>query len=86
MDIAAAVQYARPGEQWMLVEYDYDGLEWLDETEKPTLGELELAWDQLNLEAEQKKNKREADLSSALSKLANLGLTEDEAKALIGLE
>lgn len=86
MDIAAAVAYARPGEQWMLVEYDYEGLEWLDETAKPTLEELEIAWDQLNIEAEQKRNKREADLSSALIKLANLGLTEDEAKALIGLD
>ena len=86
MDIAAAVAYARPGEQWMLVEYDYEGLEWLDETEKPTLEELELAWNQLNLEAEQKRTKREADLLSALSKLSDLGLTEDEAKALIGLE
>ena len=85
MDIAAAVSYARPGEQWILVEYEYEGLEWLDTTEKPTIKELEIAWNNLQQDKENEKKKKEDDLASALSKLKLLGLTEDEAKAIIGI-
>jgi hypothetical protein len=44
MNIVIALEYLRPGEQWMLSGSSYDGLEWIDTTPKPTLEELEEAW------------------------------------------
>ncbi len=49
MNIVIALEYLRPGEQWMLSGDSYDGLEWLDVTPKPTLPELEAAWPAANL-------------------------------------
>jgi len=44
MDIAAILTHTHPGAQWTLNGDLYDGLDWLDDTPKPTLEELEAAW------------------------------------------
>jgi hypothetical protein len=46
INISQALAYLRPGAQWALYGSDYDGLEWLDDSPKPTLAELEAAWPQ----------------------------------------
>lgn len=44
MDIAAILSEKYPGAQWSLNGDDYEGLEWLDESPKPTEPELEALW------------------------------------------
>jgi len=44
MDIPAILTHIHPGAQWSLNGDLYDGLDWLDDTPKPTLEELEAAW------------------------------------------
>ena len=49
-DIPAALQSLRPKESWVLNGDTYQGLEWLDETEKPTEEEINQEIDRLNAE------------------------------------
>ena len=44
MDIAAILTDKYPGAQWSLDGDDYEGLEWLDDSPKPTKKALETAW------------------------------------------
>ena len=44
MDIAAILTDKYPGAQWLLDGDDYEGLEWLDDSPKPTKKALETAW------------------------------------------
>lgn len=47
MDISKAIQHIRPGAQWSLHGNDYDTLVWHGPGEKPTLQELQEAWDSI---------------------------------------
>jgi hypothetical protein len=72
------------GKQWTLVGYEYDGLQWLDESPKPTQAELDALWESTQATvAAQEKTAKDVK-ASALAKLAALGLTQDEVKALVG--
>jgi hypothetical protein len=44
MDIPAILTELHPGATWVLNGDQYSGLDWLDETPKPTEAELEAAW------------------------------------------
>lgn len=44
MDISKILLVNYPGTQWLLVGEDYSGLEWLDESSKPTKAALEKQW------------------------------------------
>jgi len=44
MDIPAVLTHIRPGALWSLNGEEYDGLDWHDDSDKPTLAELEAAW------------------------------------------
>lgn len=44
MDITAILSEKYSGAQWTLNGDDYEGLEWLDESPKPTEAELEAHW------------------------------------------
>jgi hypothetical protein len=44
MDIPAVLTDKYPGAQWTLTGDDYEGLEWLDDSPKPTLKTLEGLW------------------------------------------
>lgn len=44
MDIPAILMHIRPGASWSLNGDQYDGLDWLDETPKPSEQELADAW------------------------------------------
>lgn len=44
MDIAAILTANYPGTQWALNGFNYDGLEWLDESPKPSEAELAKLW------------------------------------------
>lgn len=72
------------GSEWTLDGDDYSGLNWISETPKPSKKTLDDLWETVQAElAAEKQNKLDTK-ASALAKLAALGLTEDEAKAIIG--
>jgi hypothetical protein len=51
-DYRAVLAAIRPGAQWSLDGDEYAGLEWLDESPKPTKKTLEDAWPQVQYDLE----------------------------------
>ena len=72
------------GKQWSLSGDSYSGLTWLDTLPKPTQAELNALWESTQTAVATQKQAAIDTKASALAKLAALGLTEDEIKALIG--
>jgi hypothetical protein len=73
-----------PTDKWSLAGDSYEGLTWLSNTPKPTQAELDALWESTQATlAAQKQAAIDAKVS-ALAKLAALGLTQDEVKALVG--
>ena len=94
-EFIGALDSLAPGAGWLFTGDTYQDLEWFDTNElsKPTEQELLDEIDrlsQLKIEIEQQillsTQLKEAAKESALAKLALLGLTEEEAKAVIGIE
>jgi hypothetical protein len=77
-----SVNYA--GTQWTLNGDSYDGLTWIDSTPKPTQAELDALWESTQAAVAAKEQAAKDVKDSALAKLAALGLTQDEVKALVG--
>jgi hypothetical protein len=70
---------------WTLVGDSYEGLEWSDESPKPTEEELQDQWEEVQAKiaaAEQAKIDAKA---SAIAKLQALGLTVQEVEVAFGL-
>lgn len=72
------------GKQWTLNGDSYDGLTWLDSSPKPTQSELDSLWESTQAAVAAKEQAAKDVKVSALAKLAALGLTQDEVKALLG--
>jgi hypothetical protein len=72
------------GSQWTLNGDSYDGLTWLSDTPKPTQFELDALWESTQAAVAAKEQAAKDVKASALAKLAALGLTQDEVKALVG--
>jgi hypothetical protein len=72
------------GKQWSLNGDSYDGLNWLDTSQKPTQAELDALWESTQTTVFEKKAQTIAIKESALAKLTALGLTQAEVKALVG--
>jgi len=70
--------------QWSLNGDSYDGLTWLSDTPKPTQAELDALWESTQAAVAAKEQAAKDVKASALAKLAALGLTQDEVKALVG--
>ena len=77
-----SVNYA--SSQWTLNGDSYDGLTWLSDTPKPTKDELDALWESTKAQVIAKEQAAKDVKASALAKLAALGLTQDEVKALVG--
>jgi uncharacterized protein YhjY with autotransporter beta-barrel domain len=73
-----------PNTQWTLNGDSYDGLTWLSDTSKPTQAELDALWESTQAAIAAKEQAAKDAKASALAKLAALGLTQDEVKALVG--
>lgn len=82
MDIPAILQSKFSNAEWILNGDDYEGLTWLSESKKPSLKELENFWPEVKSELQAKADSIVATRSSALAKLAALGLTADEIASL----
>jgi hypothetical protein len=82
MNITQILLKNYPEAEWVLHGSTYEGLNWLDNSPKPTEEELKFLWpsveNQIKIEQDAKANAR----TSALAKLAALGLTEEEIGAL----
>lgn len=72
-----------PNTEWTLNGDAYDGLTWLSDTPKPTQDELDALWDETLEMLETEKQAKVDTRESALAKLAALGLTVDEIKAIL---
>jgi hypothetical protein len=71
------------GSEWTLNGDDYEGLTWLSDTPKPTKEELDGLWESTLAQVANEKAQAEAVKDSALSKLAALGLTQEEITSLL---
>jgi hypothetical protein len=70
--------------QWSLTGDFYDGLDWLDSSPKPTQAELDALWESTKAKVAADAQAAIDIKASALAKLAALGLSQDEVKALVG--
>jgi hypothetical protein len=55
VDYANVLAYRFAGKKWFFVGDTYEGLDWFDETPKPTEAELEALWPELQLEIQTKQ-------------------------------
>jgi len=92
VDIQTVLNRIRPGAEWTLDGDSYEGLTWLDDSPKPTSQEIDDAFpivaEQIAAEeqaAELAAQEREEQRASAMAKLAMLGLTPEEVRAIIGI-
>ena len=92
VDIQTVLNRIRPGAEWTLDGDSYEGLTWLDDSPKPTAEEVDEAFpvvaEQIAAEeqaAEDAAQELEEQRASAMAKLAMLGLTPEEVRAVIGL-
>jgi hypothetical protein len=72
------------GKEWSLFGSDYEDLTWLDSSPKPTQAELDALWESTKAAVAAKAQAAIDAKASALAKLAALGLTQEEVKALVG--
>jgi hypothetical protein len=84
IDYATILTLKYEGSEWTLNGDDYSGLIWHSDSPKPTKAILDGLWESVQAEIETEKESKIAAKESAIVKLAALGLTEDEAKAIIG--
>jgi hypothetical protein len=84
IDYATILTLKYPDSEWTLDGDDYDGLIWLSDTEKPSKETLDDLWETVKSELLAEKESKISAKQSAIAKLAALGLTEDEAKAITG--
>jgi hypothetical protein len=78
--IAKSLSFIKPNAEWKLSDEE---LEWLDETQtKPTEAEIEAGWVAYQSAQETEIQAKAQSKSAAQAKLAALGLTIDDLRAL----
>lgn len=84
-NLTNAIQSLRPDAEFVMTADDYSTIVWHKlEGDAPTLAQIKAEMKRLaDLEVSAETSKAAAK-ASAITKLAALGLTEDEAKAIIG--
>jgi len=71
-----------PNAKWTLDGDNYEGLNWLDSTPKPSKSTLDSLWQTIKDEEQAKEAANAQAKASAIAKLAALGLTPDEIASL----
>ena len=86
MELEKVLNKLRPNTEWVIRGNSLEGLEFIKPktATKPTEQECAEAWLEILAEREAVVTKAATDKANALAKLAGLGLTDDEAKAVIG--
>jgi len=77
MDIAYALSIKWPNSLWRLNGDDYANLEWLSDDAKPTLQELEIAYQQAAADRESLEAADAAAREAAIAHAKSLGFTDD---------
>jgi hypothetical protein len=85
LDFGDAIVSLSPDAEWVVEDNDLDNIIWLNNEYKPNKKEIKKELQRLIQEKESALAKKENAKLSALQKLSDLGLTEEEAKAIIGL-
>jgi len=84
-DYSAVLTANYLGAQWSINANDYDSLDWLDNSPKPTQAELDAAWPAVQQAQQDAVAAKEAARASGVAKLEALGLTVDEVSAVFGV-
>ena len=84
IDYALILSKNYPGNRWELIGDTYDGLNWFSDVPKPTQEELDALWEPTQAQIEADKVASETAKQAAQAKLAKLGLTPEDLKALLG--
>jgi hypothetical protein len=71
-----------PNSLWNLNGDEYDGLDWVSDTPKPSKKTLDALWDQVKKEIEVEADAKIKAKAAAQSKLTALGLTVEDLTAL----
>jgi hypothetical protein len=83
LDLAKAIKYLKPTAEFSFEFADYSTVKWiLLEGDAPTMKEIEEAHQAVEQEEAQAKAQAQAKRQAAETKLAALGLTADDLKAL----
>jgi hypothetical protein len=85
MDIKLILETNYKGKIWSLVGESYSGLEWLDESPKPTEAKLESEWAGVQAKVAAEAQAKIDARASAIAKLQTLGLTVQEVEVAFGL-
>lgn len=86
IDFANAINSLCPGAQWKMENNDIENIEWFsDDIEMPSADQIIAEKERLELIQLEEKNNQEILRQSAIEKLSKLGLTQEEAKAIIGI-
>ena len=81
--LSLAIQKLRPDSEYKFLEQDYSSIEWFKlEGEAPTQAEIDAAIEQVKADEVQAELDKAAKKAAAEAKLAALGLTSDDLKAL----
>lgn len=71
LDISAVLSHLKPNAEWVLNGDHYDGLDWLDDSPKPTLAEIDAAWPEVQV-----------SLANEAARRSRLAAFRDEADPL----
>jgi len=80
-DYAVILTRRYAGKEWTLDGDNYDGLTWLSDSAKPSKATLDGLWASVQTEIANETSAKQAARQAVLDKL---GLTADEAAALLG--
>lgn len=83
IQISDVLTFIKPDSQWVITGNEYEGIQWLNEI-IVTKEELETGIKVYQKHIEKMENDKASAKASAQAKLAALGLTEDEVRAIIG--
>tara|TARA_Y100001937_G_scaffold91961_1_gene124468 strand:- start:15 stop:269 length:255 start_codon:yes stop_codon:yes gene_type:complete len=84
MDYARAIKAINENAQFNIVEDDLDNIEWLNGTTPISKTDIEAKMSELPT-AEEEVTSKENNKASGKQKLKDLGLNDDEIKALMGV-
>jgi hypothetical protein len=76
-DYALVLSRKYQGKLWQLDGDDYSGLNWLDESPKPTQKELDAVWPTLQAEIQAEHDEAQAARAAAIAHAKSLGFTDD---------
>jgi hypothetical protein len=85
MDISKILQANYRGAQFILTGNVYEGLDWKDESPKPTKAKLESEWPGVEAKLAAEAQAKIDAKASAIAKLQALGLTVQEVEVAFGL-